>query len=357
VERSLELTRQGGMVAMLVPAKVATAGYGAAMRHSLSASATLITLADLTMDPRASFEATVYPLALVVRNLPAAPRHRVRITLGRGPTVPQSSLGGGSPWVLRREPLRAALAELRGEHPRLDSIVACHLGLKTGANRLFLNPPEVEAELLRWAVRGRDLSPFRVRRRTRLLWTHGRDGSPLPRLPPLARAHLAPHLDALRARADYAGGPPWTLFRAQAATASHRVVWADLARALRAVSLRAMPETVPLNSCYLALASTELEADRVAAWLNCTWLRAAARIGAVPAAGGCCRYTARTVGALPLPESALADPDLSTIASVAATGGQVQADLDDIAARHLRLNEVHRRILRASLAGCAEDRG
>jgi hypothetical protein len=357
LERSLELTKPGGMVAMLAPAKIATAGYGTATRHALAATTTLVTVAELTTDPRATFEATVYPLALVIRNSSAPPRHRVRIALKQGPTVTQASLRGGGPWVLRREPLRAALTDLRGQHPTLDSVVSCHLGLKTGANRLFLNPPEVEPEVLRWAIRGRDVAPFSVRRRTRFLWTHGRDGSPLPRLPPLVAAHLAPHLSALRARADYAGGPPWTLFRAQAATAPHRVVWADLARVLRAVSLSAMPETVPLNSCYVALAKADLEADRLAAWLNSSWLRAAARAGAVPAAGGCCRYTAATVGALPLPETALTDPDLSTIARLAANGHAVQPDLDDVAARHLSLSETHRRTLLASLSECAEDRG
>jgi hypothetical protein len=357
LERSLELTKPGGMVAMLAPAKVAAAGYGTAMRHALAASSTLVTVADLTADPRATFEATVYPLALVIRNSTPPPRHRVRIALGQASTATQASLRGGGPWVLRREPLRAALAELRGQHPTLDSVVSCHLGLKTGANRLFLNPPEVEPELLRWAIRGRDLAPFSVRKRTPLLWTHAGDGSPLPRLPPLTAAHLAPHLDALRARADYAGGPPWTLFRTQASTAPHRVVWADLARVLRAVSLSAMRETVPLNSCYVALARTDLEADRLAAWLNCSWLRATAWAGAVPAAGGCSRYTAATVGALPLPDTTLADPDLSTIARLAADGHAVQPDLDDVTARHLSLAETHRRTLLAALRGSAEDRG
>ena len=357
LERSLELTRPGGTVAMVVPAKVATAGYGAAMRHALAASRTLLVAADLTTDPRASFEATVYPLALVIRNATPPTRHRVRIALGGDSTVSQSSLRGGGPWVLRREPLRAALAELRGEHPRLDSVVSCHLGLKTGANRLFLNPPPVEAQVLRWAIRGRDLAPFTIRRRTRLLWTHDSGGSPLPRLPPLAAAYLAPHLNTLRARADYAGGPPWMLFRAQAATAPYRVVWADLARLLRVASLAGMPDAVPLNSCYVALVRSDLEAERVAAWLNSSWLRAAARLGAVPAAGGCSRYTVATVGALPLPESALADADLSSVARMAADGRPVQRDLDDIAARHLSLDAAHRRTLLASLAGRPQDRG
>ena len=357
VERSLELAKSGGMVALLVPAKVASAGYGTALRHGLAAGSTLVAVADLTGDPKASFEATVYPLALVVRKADAPARHRVRLGLGRGPTVAQSTLRGGGPWLLRREPLRALLAELRREHPLLESVASCHLGVKTGANRLFLEPPEVEPEVLRWAIRGRDVAPFLVRRRIRLLWTHGRDGSPLPRLPPRAAAHLAPHAAVLRSRTDHVGGPPWALFRTQAATARHRVVWADLARDLRAVSLTGRPDTIPLNSCYVAVARSDLEADRVAAWLNSSWVRAAARVGAMPAAGGCSRFTAATVGALPLPVSALADPDLTNLARLAAQGRRVQVDLDDITARHLSLSHTDRRILLAALDGRAEDRG
>jgi hypothetical protein len=356
LERSLELAAPGGVVAMLVPAKVAAAGYGAATRHALAAGTTLVAVADLTGSPHASFEATVYPLALVARKAAAPPRHRVRVCLGSGPTVPQTSLRGGGPWLLGRQPLRDALTAMR-QHPRLDSVVSCHLGLKTGANRIFLDPPDVEHELLRWALRGRDLAPFRPRNRTRLLWTHGPDGSPLPRLPPRTAAYLAPHMPLLRSRTDYAGGPPWILFRARAAAAPHRVVWADLARELRAASLTGLPDTIPLNSCYVAPARSEAEADRIAAWLNSSWLRAAARAGAVPAAGGCARYTAGTVGALPLPPGVLSDDDLSTLTHSARDGGRVQADLDDIAARHLDLGASHRAALLGSLGERAEDRG
>ncbi len=356
LERSLELVARGGVVAMLVPAKIAAAGYGAAARHALAAGTTLVAVADLTGSPHASFEATVYPLALVVRKAAAPSGHRVRLSLGAGPQVPQSSLRGGAPWVLVRRPLRDALAAVRQAHPRLDSAVSCHLGLKTGANRIFLDPPDVEAELLRWALRGRDLAPFGPRRRTRLLWTHGPDGSPLPRLPPRTAAYLAPHLPLLRSRADYAGGVPWTLFRARAAAARHRVVWADLARLLRAASLTDQ-DTIPLNSCYVALARSDVEADRIAAWLNCSWVRATARAGAVPAAGRCARYTVGTVGALPLPPGVLADRDLSTLNDAARSGGPVQAELDDITARHLDLGASHRAALLGSLERCAENRG
>ena len=357
LERALELTAPAGVVAMLLPAKIAAAGYGAGARHALTSTTTLVALADLTDSPQAVFEATVYPLALVARKAPAPPRHRVRLSLGPGRGVPQSSMQGGGPWLLRREPLRAALAALREAHPRLDAVVPCHLGLKTGANRIFLDPPEVERELLRWALRGRDLAPFLPRRRTRLLWTHGEDGSPLPRLPPKAAAYLEPHFARLRSRTDYAGGPPWTVYRARPATAAHRVVWADLARELRAVSLAGMADTVPLNSCYVAPAGSDAEADRIAAWLNSTWLRAAARAGAVPAAGGCARYTAATVGALPLPAGVLTDPGLLDITRRAREGARVQADLDDLTARYLDLDTAARAALRRVLGGGAEDRG
>ncbi|MBA3893011.1 MAG: hypothetical protein H0X69_04860, partial [Gemmatimonadales bacterium] len=151
--------------------------------------------------------------------------------------------------------------------------------------------------------------------------------------------------------------PPWALFRTRAAAAAHRIVWADLARELRAASLTGLPDTIPLNSCYVALAKTDAEADRVAAWLNSSWIRAAARARAMPAAGGCARYSAGTVGALPLPPSVLGDDDLSTLSHLARSGGRVQVELDDIAARHLGLGASQRAALLRSLPGGAENRG
>ena len=64
-------------------------------------------------------------------------------------------LTGG--WALR------VLAALAREHPRLGDSVSCHLGLKTGANAIFLDPPGViEPDLVRPAIRGRDIRPFRA---------------------------------------------------------------------------------------------------------------------------------------------------------------------------------------------------
>ena len=360
LERAFELTAPGGVVAMLVPAKLATAGYGASARHALAASTTLTHLVDLTGQPEAAFDATVYPLALVARKAPAPAGHRVRTTLRPGgpALLPQSALRESGPWVLTPDRGRAVLARLARDHPPLHERFRCHLGVKTGANRLFLDPADVEPELLRWGIRGRDVRPFTVRERVRLLWTHGPDGAPLARLPPRAAGHLGGHAAALRARADYAGGPLWTLYRTRAATSPHRVVWPDLARRLTACALTGAggAARVPLNTCYVARADTAETAQRLTAWLNSSWIRAVALAGAVPAAGGFHRFSARTVGGVPLPPPVLADPELSTIARAGRRGEDVQDTLDDIAARHLELAAADRLALRRLVAGGATDR-
>ena len=246
---------------------------------------------------------------------------------------------------------RAIVARLARDHPTLDERVTCHLGVKTGANRLFLDPPvEVEPELLRWAVRGRDVRPFCARPRVRLLWTHGADGAPLGRLPPRAAAYLEPHEAALRRRTDFDLGPPWTLFRTTAAAGGHRVVWADLARRLTAVALTGRRDSgsIPLNSCYVAAVPTAEEAERLAAWLNSRWVGAVARVGAVPAAGGFHRFSAASVSRLPLPVTVDADSELPALARAGRRGEDIQERLDESVARHLGLSPRDRAVLGAA---------
>lgn len=360
LERSVELAKRDGVIALLVPAKIARAGYGAAARHGLASTTTLITVADLTGKPEASFDATVYPLAVIARIASPPSNHRVRATLGPGTGgIRQARLRGGAPWALTGDRLFRWLAELRAEHPRIDASFGCHLGVKTGANRVFLDPPVSEPSLLRWAIRGRDLAGLVVRPRQRLLWTHGPDGAPLPRLPPPVQAYLEPHRRPLLARADYDGGPPWILFRTRAATAAHRVVWADVARRLSAAALTAPAdeELVPLNSCYVAPARSAKEAERLAAWLNASWLRMVARAAAVPASGGYARFGAATVGGLPLPATVLDDGRLDPLARRGRAGADVQVELDDIAAEHLGLAPALRSALRRVAAERADHRG
>jgi hypothetical protein len=354
LERALELSAPEGVVALLVPAKLATTGYATPVREELTRRTTIAVAADLRAESRA-FDATVYPMALVVRRAPAGEQHGVRLGLAADAArVPQRELDG-SPWVLLPDAVRAALQRLRRDFPPLAARFRCHLGVKTGLNRVFLDPPpEVEAELVRWAVRGRDVRAFRVRPVRRLLWPCDGAGRPLDAIPPLAAQHLAAHTAALRRRADHAGRRPWTLFRTGPASALHRVIWADVARRLEAAPLSGSRDLVliPLNTCYVLPVRHGLTALRLAAWLNSTWCRAAAAATADPAAGGFARFNARVVAALPCPTELLGDEQLLELARQGLVGRLSQEELDDSCAELLQLAPEER----SALAELARER-
>jgi hypothetical protein len=356
LERSFELAAPGGVVAMLVPAKIASARYASLARHALASTTTLHAVVDLTSETGAAFDATVYPMAIVSSKATASAVHEVRTTLtvGGPAAVQQTELAGGGPWILVRRELREILADLHARHPRLGDLFVCHLGLKTGANGIFLNPPgHLETEVLRWAVRGRDVAPFTCRPQIQLLWTHDRAGQPRSTLPPAAAAYLRAHETELRARTDFTDGPIWMVFRVQAAIARYRVVWADVGRKLSAAALTIQDDLhrVPLNSCYVVAVGSAAAAESLAACLNSTWLRAAAQLSAVPAAGGYSRFNARTVAELPLPASAAEDPILARLAREARSDADVQGLLDTQMAKHLGISRAEQNALRSVVDG------
>jgi hypothetical protein len=361
MERSLELAARGGVLAMLVPVKITSAGYASIARHALATTTTIHALADLTRDSSADFGATVYPMALIASKSPPTAGHRVRTTLlVKEGSVAQSELLGGAPWILVKDELRDVLSALNADHPTVADSFQCQLGVKTGANRVFLNPPQtIDSELLRWAVRGRDVRAFGCTPRATLLWTHDERGRVRDELPPSCMAYFASHEEELRRRKDYTRGPLWTLFRVHAAVSKNRVVWPDLSRTLVAAALTTAADLrcIALNSCYVAAAPDAPVAERLAACLNSTWLRAVAMLNAVPAASGFSRFSARTVGALPLPASILADPSLSTLAEEAREGATVQAGLDQLVAQHLGLSKTGQNALRAVVDSASRHSG
>lgn len=361
LERSAGLVAPGGVVALLLPSKLATAEYARTARRVLSEQFTLYSSADLTRNSAAAFDATVYPMALIAarRSPPIDHAVRDRLDPATAPPLPQSALTGGGPWIMIGLQARQALEQMRAAHPTIAEQFSIQLGVKTGANEIFLDPAEpVDAHLIRWAVRGRDVRPFIARGGVRILWTHDASGAPLARLPSATAIYLSAHDATLRARADYAGGPPWTLFRTASAAAPHRVIWSDMARRLTAAALTGPVEggRIPLNSCYVMAAPSGAVARRLAGWLNSSWLRVAARTGATPARGGYARFDARTVGALPLVETALADPALEELARRGSGGHDIQEELDELCAAHLDLGAPHRQAL-LGLAGRSTHRG
>lgn len=343
VERSLELVAPGGALAMLVPAKLATAGYGTPMRTALARDTALDQVIDLSASSSDSFAAVTYPLALVIRKRAPLRDQRIALDLAAKTTVAQAEWSG-APWILRMPGAGRVAEALRQRHPLLAGRVRIHLGVKCGHNAAYLEPPaSVEAALVRPAVRGRDLDPFRVGSSVRLLYPHDRAGRPLTTLPPGALRHLKRFAGPLAARTDAGTGPWWSLYRTGPASAPHRVAWADLARRLKAVALPR--KILPLNSCYFAVVSNANEANALTAWLNSSWIGILARLGADPARGGFARFNARTVGALPWPIAAGTDDRLSSFTPDHPHFEHHDA-LDQLVADHLGLDSRERRALR-----------
>ena len=361
LERSVELLAPAGVLALLLPAKLATAAYAARGRQFLVRRTTLHAVVDLRDDPAAVFDATTYPAAIIAARCPAPAGHRLRLTLdpAAAATRPQALLGSGA-WLLGNPATSAAVELARADHPSLGMRSTPQLGVKTGANAVFLGPPpEIEATLVRPALRGRDIRPFRTRPVTRLLFPHDARGQVLSRLPAVASRYLAAHAPLLRARSDYQAGPLWTLFRTGPSMAPFRVVWADLALRLEALALTGPADTavIPLNSCYLLALPDARQALALTAWLNTSWLRALARLDADPAAGGYARFNARVIAALPLPDGVLHDVELVQLAERGACGDPIQEALDDHAAALLALPRAARTALAAVAGVGTDDRG
>jgi Eco57I restriction-modification methylase len=338
-ERALELLAPGGILALLTPAKLATAGYAERLRRRLATETRLERVAQLDESAAASFGAAVYPMALVAARRDPEPAATCCRTLARpsdDDRVPQSLLQAPGAWVLVPDAAAVATRLLR-EHRPLGERWPPQLGVKTGADALFLVTEPVSGA--RPAVRGRDVSRWRVNPRVHVLWTHDARGRPLERLPSPMAERLMPHVERLRHRTDFRGGPPWQLFRTRLGVAPHRVLWADLARELAAAV--APPDVVPLNTVYGIAAASDDDARALAALLNTRWCCALARLAADPARGGFRRFNAGVVGRLPLP-----DADAATWRALAEHGRHCEP-ADALVADLYRLDETDRRALGA----------
>jgi hypothetical protein len=336
-ERSLELLAPRGVLALLVPVKLATAGYAEPLRRHLAQRTSIAAVAPLDESVAAGFGAAVYPMALIAARVdppasavtgtrlgPAEPSHRIA----------QHLLQADGPWVLT--PDAAAIARrLEREFPPLARRWPPQLGVKTGADAVFLVDEALPGT--RPVARGRDVARWEVTPRRHLLWTHDAAGHPLADLPAATAARLEPHADQLRRRADYRGGPIWQLFRIGLAVARHRVLWVDLAREILAVV--PPPEIVPLNTLYGIATRNPLDAHAVAALLNTLWCTALARLAADPARGGFRRFNARVVGGLPLPQASVAE--WSTLAEL----GRRREPADTLVAELYGLDATDRRAL------------
>jgi SAM-dependent methyltransferase len=336
-ERAVTLVRPGGVVAMLVPAKLFRSLAGGGLRALLARSTQIVACEDHTAG-RALFDAAVYPAVMVAqRAAPSKGRQgEVECTVMRRDTALRWSLPAsrlaleaseGAPWLLLPPPVRAAFDTLASAGAPLASTPFGRplLGVKSGCNDAFVVRADadwrgrsaaaacavrsgdregvVERAVLRPALRGEDLSPFVAKSAAHaIIWTHDAALQPAQSLAPRALRWLSHWRPTLERRADVrARDRWWSLFRLEAAAPGWRVVWGDVGRTPRAVVLAPDDDTVPLNSCYVVRAPSEQDADALAAWFNAPLAIAWLGTIAEPARGGYHRFLGWTMARLPLP--------------------------------------------------------
>ena len=385
VERSVALAREGGTVALLVPAKLWRSLSGGGVRTHLLEKSEIVELHDMT-ESRQLFDAAVYPSVIVARRKLSAPPssgtprstgiavvHRRESAMHWPLDATQLSFdkSPGSPWLIMPPAVRKAFDRvLHAGIPLADSPFGRPLlGVKTGCNEAFVVTPApeetisdvrnqlrtiqsnevtglVEGCLLRPLHRGESIRPWKLRASPeQIVWTHD-DLGPLPKLPSHALAWLGKWKRELETRSDARGAARWwTVFRTEsAASYSPRVAWSDFGRAPRAAVLHANDPTVLLNSCYVARCRDLIDAYTLAALLNSPILAAWLNALAEPARGGYRRYLGWTVSLMPLPTDWSAARDkLAPIAERAANGSPPDADAllaAVLKAYHLRESEV-----------------
>jgi hypothetical protein len=341
VERALTLTRTGGTVALIVPAKLWRSLAGGGVRSYLLREADIVELHDLS-ESRQLFDAAVYPSLVVARRKSVEVRSAAptRAVLHRRESAIHWPLDKnclsfdktpGSPWLIMPPEARASFERIYRAGPSLSESPLGRplLGVKTGCNEAFIvtlsedsrsvrNGDDrlaaiesgevsgfVEFSMLRPLHRGETIRRWKlVPAAEHIIWTHD-DKGPLPRLAPHASRWLGMWRRELERRSDFSSHPHgrwWTMFRTESATSSlPRVVWSDFGRSPRAAALNANDPTVLLNSCYVVPCKELADAYALTALLNspvaAAWLNSLAE----PARGGYHRYLGWTVALLPLP--------------------------------------------------------
>lgn len=366
LERCLELTRSGGAVGLLLPSKVTSAGYAETARRGVVRETAIQYVHRVSAREAASFGATTYPLAVVVKKQRARRDHRVGIGFGGKATLDQRSLDVPGPWILLPSGARDALEEFREAGTPLGEAAPPMLGVKTGADRLFLGRVVdgdesvsvvelrqgrflIETCLLRVALRGRDVRRFAVHPKEVLIWCHGADGTPLTRIPQHAAQYFEQCAESLRRRSDHRAEPVWCVFRTRCTLGEHRLAWPDISRRPRAVALNETqaPTAIPMNTCYVSATTDRETALAAVAVMNSTWAASFFMAGTDEASGGYRRINARAARRLPVPLPGHAREKLAQLSKRVHQDEDLDnEELDDAVANTLGLSNRSRQALR-----------
>lgn len=350
VERALSLAAPGGVVSLLVPAKLLNAGYAAPLRRHAAASTNIVALDDWSSDAQRHFDADTFPLGMTLarRNGGPAPACISVTSAGESFALPHAALTlQGSEWSLLPPDVYTIVARIHASHaPLADTLGrAPVMGVKTGDNgSFFLDVRHVRANAVETTdgihvpftavcrcARGRDVRRWKVAEPPWMLWPPA-GGWPKP---PRWVERLAE-----------ARGVEASSLRLSCVRPEHvgiKVVWKDLSRGLCAAvledAMRIGDHAIPLvpNQTLYALDATSVdEAYVFAALLNSTIVNVLAIAIAERAKDSYFRYFGRTIARLPLPSVSPSSASWTRLlraarraaSSPAATGTDTTAEID-----------------------------
>lgn len=337
-ERSLQLTAEGGVVGILVPAKFATAGYASSVRRQLVTTTRIVALHDWSDESRELFEADTFPFGVVVEK--GGPPRGIMVFDGGEPfTMPQRRLGtSGGPWMLVRRGPAELLDRIRARFPPFERRIGKPaMGVRTGANAaFFVNDVRLIAgqksarvdgvmmplDAVVRSTRGRDVHRWKAEDSVWMLWPEKRR-------------------EWVETWEDRRGLQPGSFRIARPAGFDRcKVVWKDVSRRMTAAVLppsRVIEgESVPLvpnQTTYMVAVGDEPLAWGVAALLNSTVAGALLVAAADRAKDRHFRYFGRTVAGLPAAGSVAALRKLAPLARACACSTRSEEQLDREIAR------------------------
>jgi hypothetical protein len=213
LEQSLRWLARGGHVGLVVPSRWLTAAFAEPLRGELAASGAVRGVIDFgawqIFDGATTYASVAF--------LGDAPTRSVFVGRWTGAGWRCGEIDAGTldagPWRLATGDVGAMLDEWSAAGRPLGEVARIAKGVGTNADRVFVieagvsralgEPVDLEPEMTRTVLRGRDVRAYGdADPEVRLLYPYDRDGRliPLASLPPRTRAYLSRCRDALEAR-------------------------------------------------------------------------------------------------------------------------------------------------------------
>lgn len=372
IERCLELLPNGGRLGIVTPDKYLTSYSASGVRRLIANSGAVKVIARFSSHKIFQGAATVPCVTVLERGgvrgsvayLSCEQREDGQVTVSARNSLPDAGLSAG-PWQIQTRSLTSIAARLRAAHPTLESVCErISAGPATGRDGVFLldtsQAAEVEAELLRPALRGRDIDAYSLRASGLSLlvpFVYAPDGTArlidLRDFPRAAR-YLAQHRQELEARhCVREWGKTWYDFHDQPA--------GDLARKVKVV----VPDVAdsnrfaldaghrfPLHSAYYLLPREGFDAEYLVGVLNSSVASLLVRAFAPRVKDGFSRYRQQFLKELPIPT---AHPSTRRLIAQASTRGD-HSQVDELVYGLFALNAKSIREVRARLEDLANAR-